>query len=370
MGKPLIPAQRRERIQEYLAIHQIARTGDLCNLLETSEATVRRDLEWLEQKGILERTHGGAILSQRVIFEQEYQQRAQHYPEEKRRIGELAASLIEEGDIVFINSGTTATQVLQHIRRDSRITVFTNNVNAALEIGDPGFLYYLTGGEFQSRSNSLAGRFALDNLNLVFANKVILGVDGISLKHGCTVPTNAEAEVVRRYGVRPDQVPDFIALRGDPSDGLPGAKGIGEKRARDLYEREAVYRSWSDVELHDRMPAAVSEVQHSHPAWPSADVRAVPHGDSEAKIASQVPGPSFELTPQRVQPGVLARVAIGIVPVGLVGERVQADGTWCEWPGSPWQSRQLARSGSMSWMLVLEDFASWHNAQSSVRCAA
>ena len=198
MGKPLIPAQRRERIQEYLAIHQITRTADLCNLLETSEATVRRDLEWLEQKGILERTHGGAILSQRVIFEQEYQQRAQNYPEEKKRIGQLAASLIEDGDIVFINSGTTATQVLQHIKRGLRITVFTNNVNAALEIGDPGFHYFLTGGEFQSRSNSLAGRFALDNLNLVFANKVILGVDGISLKHGCTVPTNAEAEVVGR----------------------------------------------------------------------------------------------------------------------------------------------------------------------------
>jgi DeoR family transcriptional regulator, fructose operon transcriptional repressor len=160
MSKPLIPAQRRERIQEYLAIHQIARTVDLCNLLETSEATVRRDLEWLEQKGILERTHGGAILNQRVILEQEYQHRAQHHPEEKKRIGELAASLIEEGDIVFINSGTTATQVLQHIRSDLQISVFTNNVSAVIELGEPGFHYYLIGGEFQPRSNSIAGRFA------------------------------------------------------------------------------------------------------------------------------------------------------------------------------------------------------------------
>ncbi len=198
MNKPLIPAQRREKIQEYLTIHPIARTADLCDLLETSEATVRRDLEWLEQKGILERTHGGAILSQRMIFEQEYQQRAQHHPEEKKRIGELAASLIEEGDIVFINSGTTATQVLGHIPSDSRISVFTNNVNAALDLGEPGFHYYLIGGEFQPRSNSLAGRFAIDNLKHIYANKVILGVDGISLKHGCTVPTNAEAEVVRQ----------------------------------------------------------------------------------------------------------------------------------------------------------------------------
>jgi len=112
MNRPLIPAQRREKIQEYLTINQIARTADLCEMLDASEATVRRDLEWLELKGVLERTHGGAILNQRITLEQEYQQRAQHHPDEKRRIGELAASLIDEGDIVFINSGTTATQVL------------------------------------------------------------------------------------------------------------------------------------------------------------------------------------------------------------------------------------------------------------------
>jgi DeoR family fructose operon transcriptional repressor len=198
MSKPLIPAQRRERIQDYLAIHRIVRTADLCALLEASEATVRRDLEWLEREGFLERTHGGAILSQRMTFEPEYQQRAQNHPDEKRSIGALAASLIDDGDIVFINSGTTTTQVLRHLRNDASITVFTNNVSAALELGIPGFHYHLIGGEFQPRSNSLAGRFAADNLRQVYANKAILGVDGISLKHGCTVPANAESEVVRQ----------------------------------------------------------------------------------------------------------------------------------------------------------------------------
>ena len=198
MSKSLIPAQRRERIQEYLTLHKIARTVDLCNMLDASEATVRRDLEWLEQDGILERTHGGAILSQRMVFEPEYRQRAQHHPEEKRRIGAMAASLIENGDIVFINSGTTTTQVIHQIRDDAEITVFTNNLNAALEMGEPGFHHYLVGGEYQPRSKSLAGRFAMENLKQVYANKAIFGVDGISLKHGCTVPTNGEAEVVRQ----------------------------------------------------------------------------------------------------------------------------------------------------------------------------
>jgi DeoR/GlpR family transcriptional regulator of sugar metabolism len=198
MSKSLIPAQRRDRIQEYLAINRIARTADLCGLLEASEATVRRDLEWLEQEGILERTHGGAILSQRVIFEPGYQQRAQAYPEEKRSIGALAASLIEKDDIVFINSGTTTTQVIRHTRADPSISIFTNNLSGALEVGEPGFQYYVVGGAFQPRSNSLAGRFAMDNLGQVYATKCILGVDGMSARHGCTVPSNAEAEVIRQ----------------------------------------------------------------------------------------------------------------------------------------------------------------------------
>jgi DeoR family fructose operon transcriptional repressor len=198
MSKSLIPAQRRDRIQEYLAINRIARTTDLCDLLEASEATVRRDLEWLEQEGILERTHGGAILSQRVVFEPGYQQRAQTNPEEKRNIGALAASLIDKDDIVFINSGTTTTQVIRHTRADPSISIFTNNLRGALEVGETDFQYYLVGGEFQPRSNSLTGRFAMENLSQVYATKCILGVDGISARHGCTVPSNAEAEVMRQ----------------------------------------------------------------------------------------------------------------------------------------------------------------------------
>jgi DeoR family fructose operon transcriptional repressor len=198
MSKPLIPAQRRERIQEYLVTHKIVRVDDLYTLLDTSEATVRRDLEWLEREGILERTHGGAILSQKLTLEPEYLLRAQKHPEEKRLIGEMAASLIEEDDVVFINSGTTTTQVIRYIRPDAGISVYSNNVYAALEGGETGFKHTLVGGEFQPHSNSVAGGFAIDNLSQVYADKVVLGVDGVSIKHGCTVPTDAEAEVVRQ----------------------------------------------------------------------------------------------------------------------------------------------------------------------------
>jgi DeoR family fructose operon transcriptional repressor len=197
MSKSLIPAQRRERIQEYLAIHKIVRMDELYKMLDTSEATVRRDLAWLEREGTLERTNGGAILSQRMTLEPEYIQRASTNPEEKRLIGELAASLINDGEIVFINSGTTTAQVIRHIHGGAGITVFTNNLIAVLEVGEAGFNQYLIGGEFQPHSNSVAGRYAIDNLRQVYADKAILGVDGISLIHGCTVPSNAEAEVTK-----------------------------------------------------------------------------------------------------------------------------------------------------------------------------
>lgn len=197
MSKSLIPAQRRERIQEYLALHKIVRLDELYKMLGASEATVRRDLEWLEREGALERTHGGAMLSQRMTLEPEYYQRASTNPEEKRLIGELAASLISDDDVVFINSGTTTAQVIRCIPSNPGITIITNNLRAVLDSGDVGYDMYLIGGEYQPHSNSVAGRFAIDNLRQVYADKTILGVDGISLIHGCTVPANGEAEVVK-----------------------------------------------------------------------------------------------------------------------------------------------------------------------------
>lgn len=193
--KTLIPAQRRERIQEFIAIHHIVSSAELCDLLEVSEATVRRDLEWLENEGILERTHGGAMLNQRVQLELQYVQRIRSHAEEKRQIGIVAASLIEDGDIIFVNSGTTTTEVIRHIPPNANITVVTNNVTACLELSDVSYELLLVGGSYLPTSQSVAGRFAIDNLNRIYANKAIIAVDGLSLKFGCTVPTNAEAEV-------------------------------------------------------------------------------------------------------------------------------------------------------------------------------
>jgi DeoR family fructose operon transcriptional repressor len=195
--KQLIPAQRRDRIQEYLIRNKIATNSTLSVLLEVSEATIRRDLERLEEEGFLERTHGGAVLRVSIPVEPEYLLRAQSHTEEKQLIGARAAAMIEDGDIVFINSGTTTTEIIRSIRLNADIIVVTNNLIAALEVGNVSYQLILLGGNFQHKSNSVAGRFTYDNLNTLYATKTFIGVDGFNLKYGWTVPSNAEAEVIR-----------------------------------------------------------------------------------------------------------------------------------------------------------------------------
>lgn len=199
MTKTLIPAQRRQLIRDHLAVHGAAPSAAFSELLKVSEATIRRDLDWLEAEGIVERTHGGAALSHRLPKEPDYANSAQTHPAEKRSIGAAAAALVQEGDTLFVNSGTTATQLIRHIRA-ANVTVITNNVSAAVEIGKSEAAHLeliLLGGTFRPRAKSVAGRFALETLRQMVAAKAFVGVDGISLKYGFTTPTADEAEIAR-----------------------------------------------------------------------------------------------------------------------------------------------------------------------------
>lgn len=200
MAEGLIPAQRRKRIQETLEAHKFVRSSSLSELLGASEATIRRDLEWLERQGIAERTHGGAILTQRMPIEPAYAYSAQAHPEEKRRIGRAAAALVNDGETIFVNSGTTATQVVQHLlaRTDlHHLTIVTNNVSATPGVPEAGFNVILLGGQIRPVANSVYGHFATAMVRQVAADRSFIGVDGITLKYGCTTPALAEAEIAR-----------------------------------------------------------------------------------------------------------------------------------------------------------------------------
>jgi DeoR family transcriptional regulator, fructose operon transcriptional repressor len=191
-----LPAERHRRIQELLRERQVVRVSTLSDLMGVSEVTIRRDLEGLERRGLLERTHGGAVLTQRMRSEPAYVDAVASNPEEKRRIGRTAAALIEPGDAVYLNGGTTTLQVFRHLVAPG-VKVMTNHVGIALEAADRDVELLLLGGHYRAPSNSVVGPFATDALRRTYANKAFIGVEGVSLRSGLTTPNAAEAEIAR-----------------------------------------------------------------------------------------------------------------------------------------------------------------------------
>ncbi len=194
MEQPL-PAERHRRIQELLKERRAVRVSTLAGLLGVSEVTIRRDLEDLERRNLLERTHGGAILAQRLAQEPPYVVAVTRNPVEKRSIGAAAARLANAGETVFLNGGTTTLEVFRHI--GPRVRVVTNHVGAALEGADRDAELIMVGGEYRSPSNSCVGDFATQILRQIFATRSFIGAEGVSLRSGITTPAAAEAEVAR-----------------------------------------------------------------------------------------------------------------------------------------------------------------------------
>ncbi|MFN3307827.1 MAG: DeoR/GlpR transcriptional regulator, partial [Anaerolineales bacterium] len=119
--------------------------------------------------------------------EAEYVQRAQRLIEEKRLIGRAAAALIEPGDVVFDISGTTTEQVLRHIHGVPNVTVFTNNTSLLNDTYECDYELVVLGGSYLPLSKAVVGPLTSANLSQVYATKTFIGVEGISLRYGCTV---------------------------------------------------------------------------------------------------------------------------------------------------------------------------------------
>lgn len=197
-----IPAQRRNEILYHLKKNQFVRSSTLSEIMCVSEATIRRDLEVMEKEGIIERTHGGAIVSQHMHAEPAFESSSESQFNEKDAIGATAASLVRSGDTIFINFGTTNTQVARHLKTRTElenVTIVTNNISVLLELQyTPSFNIILLGGNYRSHSHSLVGMLTMKSLEGIFASKAFIGVDGISLKHGCTTPVETDAEISQK----------------------------------------------------------------------------------------------------------------------------------------------------------------------------
>ena len=193
----MIPAERRARIVESLEQRRSVRVSVLSEELGVSEMTIRRDLERLEQEGLLSRMHGGAILKRRMAEEPFYVASEREHSEEKRRIAQAAAAMIKPGETVFLSSGTTATQVLSHVPPDLKARIVTHNLGAVTAAQRSSLDIVLLGGSYRPRSNTLAGAVAIETVSGFHASRFILGADGLSLDEGITTPSLSLAGVER-----------------------------------------------------------------------------------------------------------------------------------------------------------------------------
>jgi DeoR/GlpR family transcriptional regulator of sugar metabolism len=194
----LLAEERRRRILEVLARRGAVQVVALSQSLGCSEATLRRDLQRLEEEGLLRRTHGGAmVIDDGFQVEPIPQDKAVLQVIEKRAIGIAAARLLTPGEVVALTGGTTTLEVARRLRLLERLRVVTNSVGIAAELaGVPAMEVTLTGGTLRG-SLELTGPQAEQSLRNVYVDVAFIGVDGLTVQHGLTTYNQTEAYINR-----------------------------------------------------------------------------------------------------------------------------------------------------------------------------
>lgn len=195
-----VPAEvRQARIGAYVAEHGFVRVRDLSERFGVSSVTLRNDLDVLESRGEVHRVHGAAM-SARGVHELTFEEAAGALGDEKEAIGRRAASLVQQGEALALDVGTTAMWFARALveRADLReVTVFTNGLNIALalEPASPRITVVVCGGTLRPKQHSLVNPLASSFFQQVRVATAFLGCNGFSLEHGVTNSNLPEAEV-------------------------------------------------------------------------------------------------------------------------------------------------------------------------------
>ena len=194
----MLSEERRREILEILQSDGRLLVGDLSKRFKTSLITIRKDLEFLHHRGLLERTHGGALpvrtgaLSDQTLREKERLNR-----QEKLRIAAATAKMIRSGQVIILDSGTTTTAIARACKQFRSLTIITNATNIAAELAGTAVDVILTGGMLRKNSFSLVGPLAEETLRKLTADLLFLAVDGFDVRYGLTTPNLLEARVNR-----------------------------------------------------------------------------------------------------------------------------------------------------------------------------
>ena len=178
---------RQQQILQLLALQQRISVAELCDRFAVSAATARRDLESLANQGKIQRVHGGAIVLTQPPPEQPVLQRQNEQVDEKKRIGQAAAALVQDGETIFLGSGTTVLEATRFLRIHRGLTVLTNSLPVVNALsGEEGMTVICLGGILRLSELSFIGHITEQALAEVRADKIFMGMRAISLEYGLT----------------------------------------------------------------------------------------------------------------------------------------------------------------------------------------
>jgi DeoR family transcriptional regulator of aga operon len=191
--------ERHQHIINRLQKEGYVKVLDLCKELNVSSVTIRKDLQLLEDKKLLYRTHGGVTLNNPYAADRPVNEKEKIRSTEKTLIGQAAARLIEENDCIIIGSGTSVLALAKQIHPKGTLTVITAALNVSLELTHhPNVEVIQLGGMLRKSSSSTTGPYAEKVLDDFSCNKLFLGVDGIDIEFGLTTTNAMEAHLNRK----------------------------------------------------------------------------------------------------------------------------------------------------------------------------
>ncbi len=183
----MIAQERRQRIFEMVEASGVASVRDLAQRFEVSGITVMRDLQELEAQGLIRRVHGGAISVRGASYEPPFSARENDNAAAKQRIAAKALEMINDGDSLILDVGTTTLEIARGLKGKRNLTVLVTNLRAAMELASQTAIQVIViGGKLRASELSMVGHLAERILSDFQVDKAFIAVGGITIEHGLT----------------------------------------------------------------------------------------------------------------------------------------------------------------------------------------
>ncbi len=203
----MMQAERLSLILDKLNENGSVRVAELTKELRASEATIRRDIIELDKQGLLQKVFGGAVANTQPAkaMLRDMTTKAGLHSEEKLQIARYAASLIEDGEYVYLDAGTTTGAMISYLGAKN-ITIVTNGARHALELAAMGLNVYVLAGHMKSFTEAIVGSGAVEEVQKYRFSKCFMGVDAIDMKNGMTTSDMEESNIKRAAIACADEV--------------------------------------------------------------------------------------------------------------------------------------------------------------------